>query len=47
MANRQMRTCSTSLTIKEKKIKTMMRYDLTPARMVIIKKKRDHKCWQR
>ena len=46
MPNRQMRICLTSLTIKEKKIKTMMRYNLTPARMVIIKKKRDNKCWQ-
>ena len=40
MANRQMRIFSTSLTIKERKIKTMMRYNLTPARIVIIKKKK-------
>uniref|UniRef100_A0A9L0R267 Uncharacterized protein n=1 Tax=Equus caballus TaxID=9796 RepID=A0A9L0R267_HORSE len=28
-------------------IKTIMRYHLTPIRMVVIKKTRNHKCWRR
>ena len=43
-ANWNMKRCLASL-LGELRIKTTMRYHLTPVRMAIIKKTRGNKCW--
>ena len=46
MDKKNMKRCSTSLIIREMQIKTILRYHLTPARMAIIKKSKNSKCWR-
>ena len=45
MINRYLKRFSTSLTIREIKIKSTVRDHLTFFRMTVIKKTRNNKCW--
>jgi hypothetical protein len=45
MASKYMKKYSTSLVIKEMKIKAALRFCLTPLRMAIFQGNNNNKCW--
>ena len=46
MAEKHLKKCSTSLVIREMKIKTTLRFHITPVRMAKIKNSGESRCWQ-
>jgi hypothetical protein len=46
MAEKHLKKCSTSLTIREMQIKTTLRFYLTPVRIAKFKNSGDSRCWQ-
>jgi hypothetical protein len=45
IAKKHMKKCSPSLTIKEMRIKTTLKFHLTPVRTAIIKNSSNNRCW--
>jgi hypothetical protein len=45
MAKKHLKKCSTSIIIRERQIKTALRFHLTPIRMAKIKNSSDPRCW--
>ena len=46
IANKHVKKCSTLLTIRERQVKTTMRYHLIPGRVAINKIFKNNKCWR-
>ena len=46
MCNKLMKKCSASLIIRERQLKTMMKYHLIPVRIAIINKSTNNKFWR-
>jgi hypothetical protein len=45
MANKYMKKCSAFLAVKEKQIKTILRFHLNPVRVAITQQTNNIKCW--